>query len=176
MIPKDKEHTMLLVQARIAHMFPYVDLIPGLPIMVTQNVNADEGVANGTYGYIYNIQFPDDTRFALVKDSCTDLIVLCPNHPPNKVFVVVDHDLRFPVVSYLNLPKYTRPIIMVEKTITIGELPLTAPFLVRRGIPIAKLDICHLPFVNAVVAGTNHKTQGEALSSMAINCSDIIAP
>jgi hypothetical protein len=65
---------------------------------------------------------------------------------------------------------------MFEKTITIGELPPTAPLLVGRGIPIAKLDICHLPFVNAIVAGTNHKTQEEALSSMVINCSDIIAP
>ena len=61
-----------------------------MPIVFTQNVNAGLGIANGTFGHLYDIQFPEDARFRLVEDAGTGLQVLTANRHPSVVLVTVD--------------------------------------------------------------------------------------
>jgi hypothetical protein len=67
---------------------PYLDLINGMPIQITQNVATAKGAANGTLGSIVAVHFPDGTRFRLVRDGATNTVVLLPSPPPDYAYFV----------------------------------------------------------------------------------------
>ena len=76
----DINNIMSMSAARTGRLAPYLDLIPGMPIVFTQNVNAALGIANGTFGNLYDIQFPSDSRFRLIEDAGTWFEVFMARH------------------------------------------------------------------------------------------------
>lgn len=75
----DINNVMSMSDARIGRLTPYLDLVPGVPTVFTQNVNPGLGIANGTFDTLYDIQFPEDTRFRLVEDAGISLQVQVAN-------------------------------------------------------------------------------------------------
>lgn len=66
-------------------MTPYLDLIAGFPVHVTQNIGIVAGVDNGTLGTLESKQFPSEppTTFRLVQDGTTGAVVQMRSHHPD---------------------------------------------------------------------------------------------
>ena len=79
---QDKNYIMGLDESKFGRLAPFLDLIIGMPIMVTQNLEPLKGIANGTFGTLEDIQFPEDTLFRLVYDENLDIDVLVPSKLP----------------------------------------------------------------------------------------------
>lgn len=73
---------MGMPDTRFGRMAPFIDLVEGMPVQVTQNVRPTKGAANGTLGFLEHLEFPSDTRFKLVRDSKAGIVVSVPNKPP----------------------------------------------------------------------------------------------
>ncbi|ETI30094.1 hypothetical protein F443_22787, partial [Phytophthora nicotianae P1569] len=79
----DIKYVFSLPDNRFGRMAPYLDLILGMPVQVTQNVATAKGVANGTLGTLESVHFPPDTLFRLVRDGGTNTIVQLPSRSPD---------------------------------------------------------------------------------------------
>jgi hypothetical protein len=60
---------MSLPDTKFGRMAPYLDLIVGMPIQITQNIRATKMAANGTLGSLEEIIYQPDTTFCVVLDS-----------------------------------------------------------------------------------------------------------
>ncbi|OWZ15366.1 LOW QUALITY PROTEIN: hypothetical protein PHMEG_00011006 [Phytophthora megakarya] len=85
----DLEYVLGLPDNRFGRMAPYLDLVPGMPIQVTQNVATAKGVANGTLGSLAYVHFPPETEFRLVQDGSTSTVVQLPSQPPDYALICV---------------------------------------------------------------------------------------
>jgi len=81
---------MGLPDTKFGRMAPYLDLIIGMPIQVSQNVRAGKMVANGTLGRLEAIVYHPGTSFRLVHDAAANMTVKVPNIPPPAVLVRID--------------------------------------------------------------------------------------
>jgi hypothetical protein len=79
---KDKAYIMGLDESKFGRLAPFLDLIIGMPVMVTQNEEPRKGIANGTFGILEDIQFPSDTLFRKVYDNVIEVEVLVPSKLP----------------------------------------------------------------------------------------------
>ena len=124
--PGDVNNVMSMFDARTSRLAPYLDLVPGMPIVFTHNVNTGLGIANGTFGNLYDVQFPDDTRFRLVEDAGTGLQVLVANKFPLVVLVTVDRgDIeQMPKPTGSTLPDNVFSVFMQRASRSV-EVPLT---------------------------------------------------
>jgi hypothetical protein len=59
---------MGLPDSSLGRLAPYLDLIIGMPIQVSQNVRAEKMVANGTLDRLEAIIYHPGTTFRLVHD------------------------------------------------------------------------------------------------------------
>eukprot|EP00121_Abeoforma_whisleri_P014239 Awhi_evm1s13130 len=95
---------------------PFIDVFIGMSMTITQNVNVDRGVGNGTTGYIYDNQFPIDTKFDLVEDNETGMYFLLPNKKPEVILgcydglVYNDSDNKKPPIGGSNIPDNVFPL------------------------------------------------------------------
>ena len=144
---------------------PFLDLIPGMRVQVTQNVRPLKGVANGTMGVLESVQFPPHTSFRLMQDSTTGICVYIPDKRPLFALLRIDRGTEtsampgvcgesdlFPV--FPDVEPYSKPIISLTPN-RGGE---------KRTVQV---KIQQFPFVSAV-SSTFYKVQGETLESMAI--------
>ena len=165
---QDINHIMSLSHTQTADLPAYIDLITGMPIVVTLNINGKQGIANGTFGHVHSVQFPENTRFKLVTDSGTGITVLVPNQPPMVVLLRVHRDPKFPpmpkVAGYLDLPDDIYPVFMMaaRKSVQVTLTPSIGGE--KRKVRIGPTQ---LPFVNAI-ASTVYKVQGETLTSLVV--------
>jgi len=81
---------MQLPDTKFGRLAPYLDLIIGMSIQVTQNIRAAKLVANGTPGRLEAIIYHPGTTFRLVHDSIADMIVKVPSLPPPAVIVRIE--------------------------------------------------------------------------------------
>jgi hypothetical protein len=85
----DLGHVLSLPDNRFGRMAPYLGLIDGMPIQVTQNVATVKGIANGTLGNLEYVHFTPDTQFRLVRDGATAAMVQLPSKPPDYAVIRV---------------------------------------------------------------------------------------
>ncbi|KAF0711054.1 hypothetical protein AaE_012282, partial [Aphanomyces astaci] len=115
---KDISDIMSLPDTKLGNMAPFIDLIPGMPVVFTQNVNPQHGIANGTFGTLHSVQFNQTTKFKLVEDAGSKLKVLIPNSPPAVVFVRVTRPKNFDVLPrdglHDSLPADVYPVFMFK--------------------------------------------------------------
>ncbi|KUF95346.1 Penicillin acylase [Phytophthora nicotianae] len=78
---------MSLPDSKFGRMAPYLDLIVGMPVQVTQNVRPEKMVANGTLGTLESILYHPGTTFRLVHDTMSNITVQIPSSPPPAVIV-----------------------------------------------------------------------------------------
>ncbi|KAH9106593.1 hypothetical protein AeMF1_017846 [Aphanomyces euteiches] len=164
----DVSSIMSLPDTKLGNMAPFIDFIPGMPVVFTQNVNPQQGIANGTFGILHSVQFDDTTKFKLVQDSGSKLKVLIPSKPPEVVFVRVNRPKHFGSVPRdgldVSLPPDVYPVF-VYKPPALTEVALTpGPGGTKRSI---KLRLNQFPFVNAI-ASTVYKIQGETMESLVV--------
>jgi hypothetical protein len=81
---------MALPDTKFGRMAPYLDLVVGMPIQVSQNVRAAKMVANGTLGTLEAIIYHPSTTFRFVHDSTANMTVKIPSVPPYALLVRVE--------------------------------------------------------------------------------------
>ncbi|KAH9085000.1 hypothetical protein LEN26_020735 [Aphanomyces euteiches] len=164
----DVSRIMSLPDTKLGNMAPFIDLIPGMPVVFTQNVNPQQGIANGTFGTLHSVQFDEATKFKLVQDSGSKLKVLVPSKPPEVVFVRVKRPKNFSQLPRDgldgSLPSDVYPVF-VFKPAAATEVTLTpGPGGTKR---TTRLRLNQFPFVNAI-ASTVYKVQGETMESLVV--------
>ena len=159
----DVEHLMSLPDTSFGRMAPYLDLIPGMPIQITQNIRNAKGIANGTMAKLVYVIFPDDTAFRLVIDSATETSVYYPTKRPLYALVQVNRGIGAQAVP--GLPSDIFPVFPDAKAYQPSTVSLTSA---RDGTDRKiTLSLKQFPFVNAV-GSTIYKIQGETLKSMVV--------
>ncbi|KAF0702893.1 hypothetical protein AaE_015648 [Aphanomyces astaci] len=165
---KDISDIMSLPDTKLGNMAPFIDLIPGMPVVFTQNVNPQHGIANGTFGTLHSVQFNQTTKFKLVEDAGSKLKVLIPNSPPAVVFVRVTRPKNFDVLPrdglHDSLPADVYPVFMFKPQGSTEVTLTPGPGGSKRTL---KLNLLQLPFVNAI-ASTIYKIQGETMESLVV--------
>jgi hypothetical protein len=167
---QDINRIMSLPHGRTADLAAYIDLIPGMPVIFTLNVNAKLGIANGTFAHVHSVQFPPETLFRLVLDSGTGITVLVPNQSPTFVLVRVCRSVEFPIMPKLpgrwpdNLPDDIYPVFMMKAKRSVTLRITTSMTGEKRTVQIRPTQ---LPFVNAI-SSTVYKVQGETLTSLVV--------
>ncbi|RHZ08501.1 hypothetical protein DYB31_015316, partial [Aphanomyces astaci] len=165
---KDISDIMSLPDTKLGNMAPFIDLIPGMPVVFTQNVNPQHGIANGTFGTLHSVQFNQTTKFKLVEDAGSKLKVLIPNSPPAVVFVRVTRPKNFDVLPrdglHDSLPADVYPVFMFKPQGSTEVTLTPGPGGSKRTL---KLNLQQLPFVNAI-ASTIYKIQGETMESLVV--------
>jgi hypothetical protein len=90
---------MSLSSDRTKNLSIALDILVGMPIMITQNMCVDLGIANGTTGYIFAIQYPPGTIFEEGFDSVTGLKFLTPTITVFPTVWVAVNGAKFPRLS-----------------------------------------------------------------------------
>ncbi|ETN14529.1 hypothetical protein PPTG_07564 [Phytophthora nicotianae INRA-310] len=160
----DVRYVLRLPDNRFGRMAPYLDLIHGMPVQITQNVAKTKGVANGTLGCLEAVHFPNDTQFRLVRDGATNTIVQMPSRSPDYAVLRVPHRPHTTAIRPGFDPELFPVFYATEAyqkvTITLPK----APDGRTRAITVKPQQ---LPFVCAI-GSTVYKVQGETLHSMVV--------
>ena len=162
-----KAYIMGLDESKFGRLAPFLDLIIGMPVMVTQNQEPLKGIANGTFGFLEDIQFPDNTLFRVVYDEILDLEVIVPSQLPLLAWIRTDRGEG----------AYAPPVIGDESLMNRNDLfpifpcqPFRAPLPIKlpgQDRSISNLKITQLPIIPCS-ASTAYKLQGETLNSEVI--------
>jgi hypothetical protein len=83
----ERRMVLSLPDSKFGRMAPYLDLIKGMPIQVTQNVRTAKLVANGTLGTLEEIIYEPGTSFRVIRDTNAGILVRIPSVPPAAVIV-----------------------------------------------------------------------------------------
>jgi hypothetical protein len=150
---------------RFGRMAPYLDLVPGMPVQVTQNVGTAKGVANGTLGTLESVHFPSQppTTFRLVRDGETDTIVQLSSQPPDYALLRLPRPHAVPIRTGMDAELF--PVFFATEPFKKSKISLPpAPDGQRRYLEV-KLQ--QFPFVCAI-GSTMYKVQGETLNAMVV--------
>jgi len=169
---EDKKYVMGLDESKFGRLAPFLDLVIGMPIMVTQNEEPLKGIANGTFGILEDIQFPPETNFKIIYDDILDIEVLVPNRLPLVAWIKTtrgEGSFAPPVDGHESLhnrkdlfPIYPRqpwrpgPHIKLSSHESRGQIRY-----------LKNLKITQLPIIPCT-ASTIYKLQGETLKSEVI--------
>jgi hypothetical protein len=155
---------MGLTDTKFGRMTPYLDLIIGMPIQVSQNVRAEKSVANGTLGYLEAIIYHPGTSFRLVQDSIADMTVRVPSMPPPAVLVRIKRgDSAISMHGCSDAAIF--PLLFYSQAYNPCDIALAGNMA---GAPRSlSLRIQQFPLVCAV-SSTVYKVQGETLDSMVV--------
>lgn len=160
----DIQFIMGLPDNRFGRLAPYLDLVAGMPVQVTQNVATTKGVANGTLGTLEHVHFPIGTGFRLTRDSTSKMVVQIPSRPPDYAVLRISRgEIAMPIrrgISPDLFPVFYNTEAYKESNVS---LPL-APGGVPRKLAV---KIQQLPFTCAA-GSTVYKVQGETLNSMVV--------
>ncbi|POM79673.1 LOW QUALITY PROTEIN: Hypothetical protein PHPALM_2596 [Phytophthora palmivora] len=151
---------MGLPDTKFGRMAPYLDLIIGMPIQITQNIRAAKLVANGTLGRLESILYHPGTTFRLVHDKeanmtfLTDLLLLCSFG----LIVGLLHDAYSGVMMPTYFPYFS------TRNHTMRAI---FRFLALQIVCLVRYRIQQFPLVCAV-SSTIYKVQGETLDNMVV--------
>jgi hypothetical protein len=160
---EDIKHVMGLPDTRFGRMAPYLDLIRGMPIQITQNVRTRKGVANGTMGFLDSVRFPEGTSFRRALDRRTGTVVLLPDKAPLLALVRLHRGSTASSIKE-GIDPGLFPVFPDAEAYTKASISLTSSSGDKRTLSV---KIQQFPFVCAVGA-TVYKVQGESLESMAV--------
>lgn len=159
----DLQYVFSLPDNRFGRLAPYLDLINGMPIQVTQNVATAKGIANGTLGTLEYVHFAAGTHFQLVRDSATATIVQLPSRPPDYAMIRVPRPHATAIRQGIDpelFPVFFTTEAYSKMTIKLAAAPNGQP----RSITVRPQQF---PFVCAI-GSTVYKVQGETHQSMVI--------
>jgi hypothetical protein len=160
----DVEHVMRLPDTRFRRMAPFLDLIPGMPIQVTQNVRPTKGAANGTLGFLEHVEFHRDTRFRLIRDTNAGIVVQVPSKPPLYAIIRIDRGPHAVPIDHQTDP-HLFPVFFDAQAYSKSSIPL--PKSVTGEKRYLSVQLQQLPIASAV-GSTIYKVQGETLQSMVV--------
>ncbi|KAE9099202.1 hypothetical protein PF010_g15287 [Phytophthora fragariae] len=125
---------------------PYLDLIDGMAVQVTQNVETIKGVANGTLGTLEHVHFPPDTTYRLVRDGASRMVVRLPDRPPELAILRVPRPHAVAIRAGVDPELF--PVFFATEAYAKATISLPrAPNGQRRSITVRPQQ---LPFVCAV--------------------------
>jgi hypothetical protein len=155
---------MTLPDTKFGRMAPYLDLIAGMPIQVTQNVRPEKAAANGTLGVLETIVYHPDTEFCVVYDSVAGVTVQIPSHPPTALIVRIRRG-----ATAASMPGCTDsdlfPLFYDARPYSTSDIRL-APS--GSGMPRSlSIRIEQFPLVCGV-SSTVYKVQGDTLDNMVV--------
>ena len=164
---KDKAYIMGLDESKFGRLAPFLDLIIGMPVMVTQNAEPRKGIANGTFGILEDIQFPQDTLFRKVYDNVIEVEVLVPSKLPTLAWIRTNRGegAVAPPVNGENSLQNRTDLFPIYPCKPFRSGP--AIKLVSHDSVIKNLKITQLPIIPCS-ASTAYKLQGETLESEVI--------
>ncbi|KAG4049019.1 hypothetical protein PC123_g15676 [Phytophthora cactorum] len=155
---------MALPDTKLGRMAPYLDLVSGMPIQVTQNIRAETMVANGTIRRLEAIVYHPETTFRLVYDSVADMTVKVPSISPPAVIVRIDSGASAAAMqgcADANL----FPLFFDAQAYNRCEIALAGCV---KGVPLCfSVRIQQFPLVCAV-SSTVYKVQGETLQGIVV--------
>lgn len=155
---------MGLPDTKFGRMAPYLDLIIGMPIQVSQNVRAEKLVANGTLGHLEAIIYHPCTTFRLVHDSTADMTVKVPSMPPPAVLVRIERGASAMAMQGCN-DANVFPLLFNAQAFNACDIALPGSIA---GVPRSlSLRIQQFPLVCAV-SSTVYNVQGETIGSMVV--------
>lgn len=161
---QDIDMVMGLPDNKFGGLAPYLDLVLGMPVVITVNVRTQKQVTNGTTGVIHHIQFPPDTTFQLVRDSRTGVAVQLPNQRPLYALLKLDRGMHAPSISDGYCSELF-PVFPDTEPFSYSNIFLTPA---QNGHPrTLKCKIRQFPFV-CCVGVTAYKLQGATLPSLAV--------
>jgi hypothetical protein len=161
----DVAYILGLPDNRFGRMAPYLDLVPGMPVQVTQNVGTAKGVANGILGTLESVHFSSQppTTFRLVRDGATDTVVQLSSQPPDYALLRLPRPHAVPTRTGMDAKLF--PVFFGTEPFKKSKISLPpAPDGQRRYLEV-KLQ--QFPFVCAV-GSTVYKLQGETLNAMVV--------
>ncbi|ETK88787.1 hypothetical protein L915_07006 [Phytophthora nicotianae] len=160
----DIEIVMSLPDNKFGRMAPYLDLVPGMPIQITQNVRAEKLAANGTLGTLEKIIYQPGTAFRLVCDGVSGVIVKIPHPPPEAIIVRIPRGpLAKSIASDIDSDLF--PLFYTSEPYKPCDLSLP---LSPSGEPRKlSVKIGQFPLV-CPVGSTIYKVQGETLEAMVV--------
>jgi hypothetical protein len=155
---------MGLPDSSFGRLSPFLDIVIGMPVQITQNIQTGKGVANGSYGILHDIQFPSSTKFVLFRDEAIDTAVLIPDQAPTIAWIRLDrgHGAQPPPLvegqeQYHHVDMFP---VFPQKAFSSTSIKLPS------GREL-KFNITQLPFINAA-ASTAYKLQGDTCTSEAV--------
>lgn len=133
---------------------PVMYAYPGMPCRITHNQCIPKGVANGTKGTVYHIDWPEGTTFTLDCDGCC-----IPSREPVNIYVDVHGAPPSPAFPGLpaDWPSSVVPIARETKTVKLDKGVQNSP----------SFRICQFPIIPAF-AGTCHGVQGLTCSHICL--------
>jgi len=169
---QDKAYIMGLDESKFGRLAPFLDLVIGMPIMVTQNEEPLKGIANGTFGILEDIQFPTDTKFRTIFDDVLEIEVLVPSKLPLLAWIRTNRGAGAaapPVNGHESLtnrtdlfPIYPRQPFLPAKKIKLRSRESRGEIRYLKNLKITQLPIIPCS------ASTAYKLQGETLESEVI--------
>jgi hypothetical protein len=154
---------MALPDTKFGRMAPYLDLIVGMPIQITQNVRAGKSVANGTLGVLEAIIYHPETTFCIVHDSIADMNVKVPSLPPRALIVRIHRGSAAAAMPGCDSDLF--PLFPDARSFSQSDIRL-APS--GSGMPRSlSVRIEQFPLVCAI-SSTVYKVQGETLDNMIV--------
>ena len=156
---------MGMPESSFGRLAPFLDLVPGMLVQVTQNVRPAKGVANGTMAVLDSVQFPHHTTFELMQDSTTGVQVYIPSKRPLFALLRIERGDDSTAMPGVGGVTSLFPVFPDVEPYNVPVVSLT-PARGGKKRPIS-LKIKQFPFVSAVGL-TVYKVQGETLQSMMI--------
>ena len=164
---RDKAYIMGLDESKFGRLAPFLDLVIGMPIMVTQNVEPRKGIANGTFGILEDIQFPRDTLFRKVYDTVLDIEVLVPSKLPILAWIRTNRG-EGAIAPPVNGEESLQNRSDIFPVFPCQPFRAAAPIKLKtRDSSVINLKITQLPIIPCT-ASTAYKLQGETLESEVI--------
>ncbi|GBG61240.1 hypothetical protein CBR_g19772 [Chara braunii] len=165
--PHDIQFIMSLPDNKLRRFAAFLDRLPGMSVLFTQNVDPARGIANRTYGVLYSLWFPEHTTFALFHDTNANIRVLLPSSPPDLALVRVPHRSAFeqlPAALSVALPSDVYPTFRQQPYgFAKVDLP-TGAGMPQRTCHVRPLQF---PFVSDVASNV-YRIQGETLTSLVV--------
>ncbi|KAE8976811.1 hypothetical protein PR001_g25312 [Phytophthora rubi] len=159
----DIHYVMSLPDSKFGRVAPYLDLIDGMAVQVTQNVATIKGVANGTLGTLEHVHFPPNTTFRLVRDGASRMVVRLSDRPPEYAILRVPRPHAVAIRAGVDPELF--PVFFATEAYAKATISLPrAPNGQRWSVTVRPQQ---LPFVSAV-GSTVYKVQGETLDSMVV--------
>lgn len=157
---QEVDMVMDLPDSKFGRLAPFMDLIPGMPIQITQNVRTSKGVANGTLGVLVDVMFDASTRFRTIRDETTGMLVSLPSQPPVLAFVQIARGAGAVPISERMDPDIF-PLFYTTEAYSKCKIKLA------QCTPSLEVKLQQFPFMCSV-ASTAYKVQGETLNALVV--------
>ena len=158
---------LALSDSKTEHLPGYLPLVPGMPVILTQNIAIELGLINGTSGIFRQLVYQADS---LITNGLSEEFPVDAQYVRQPTYALVEI-LKSKIESQLtDLAPNIVPIPLVEQTFRINVNDLVPKTTNSNATKKAMLSIKRraLPLVPAYCI-TTHKSQGQTLGKVVID-------